>query len=103
MDFCDITRLQISPLDDKHFMNASYVHAAIWRYFALGDRFVDVVSFRDTDSFILPREVDSVNVWLNSTSKVAHIMRGYSVKYSTNMIRKIFNYLRTIIYWQKIK
>jgi len=62
-------------MEDKVFFNASNVHALIWRYFPLADDFVDVVSFRDTDSFILQREVDSTNVWLNS-DKMAHIMRG---------------------------
>lgn len=60
-------------------MNASFIHPTIWRYLTLGDEFVDVVSFRDSDSFIFQREVDSVNVWLKSNDKIAHIMRGYLV------------------------
>lgn len=75
VDFCDITKLHVNLGDDKNFINASQVHALIWRYFPLSDEFVDVASFRDSDSFVLEREVDSVNVWLKS-DKLAHIMRG---------------------------
>ncbi len=52
-----------------------YIHAFIWRWFPIGDLFVNVFSSRDADAKILQREVDSVNVWLNS-NKVGHIMRG---------------------------
>lgn len=76
VDFCNITRLGVRPLEDNFLLNASYIHATIWRYFALADNFVDVVSFRDADSYILQREVDSVNTWLKS-DKIVHLMRGF--------------------------
>lgn len=47
----------------------------IWRFFPMGDYFVDLFSSRDSDSRILQREIDSVAVWLNS-EKAGHIMRG---------------------------
>ena len=75
VDFCDVTRLQVNALEDKFFLDASFVHGLMWRYFPLGDEFVDVVSFRDADSYILERELDAVRAWLSS-DKSAHIMRG---------------------------
>ena len=75
IDFCDVTTLHTSLIDDMILFNASNVHAALWRYLALGDDFIDLISFRDSDSFILQREVDSVNYWLKS-NKIAHLMRG---------------------------
>jgi hypothetical protein len=69
VDFCNIEKLT-----DK-FINASYVHSMKWRWFPLGDSFVDIFSSRDIDSFILPREIDAVDEWINS-KKVGHIMRG---------------------------
>ena len=79
VDFCDVTSLQVDLIDDSRFLNASHVHASIWRNLALADDFIDVVSFRDSDSYILQREVDSVNDWLKS-DKTAHIMRGLHIK-----------------------
>lgn len=75
VDFCDVTKLQVNLIDDKNFLNASQVHAMIWRYFTIADEFVDVAVFRDSDSFILKREVDAVDEWLKS-DKMGHIMRG---------------------------
>lgn len=63
-------------MDDNKFLNASQVHALIWRYFPLADEFVNVALFRDSDSFILDREVAAVKQWLES-DKIAHIMRGW--------------------------
>ena len=40
----------------------------------MADDFVDIFSSRDTDSTLIQREIDSVNVWLNSSS-LFHIMR----------------------------
>ena len=42
----------------------------MFKYF----KFVDIFSSRDSDSYILQREADSVNFWLN-TSKIGHVMR----------------------------
>ena len=47
-----------------------------WRWLPIGDSFVDAFSSRDSDSFILQREVDSVKLWLKS-DKVGHIMRDH--------------------------
>jgi hypothetical protein len=79
-DFCNIendTRLapiNINNLNNK-LSNFSYIHAMKWRWLPMGDSFVEAFSSRDTDSFLLQREVDSVSVWTKS-NKVGHIMRG---------------------------
>jgi hypothetical protein len=52
----------------------SYVHGMMWRWFPIGDDFVDYFCSRDTDSTIIEREIDSIHVWLND-SKLFHIMR----------------------------
>ena len=80
-DFCDINNIQMkldAQASNNSRLNASYIHSMKWRWFPIGDSFVDVFSSRDTDSYLLQREVDSVNVWLNS-NKISHIMRGISI------------------------
>ncbi len=58
-------------------LNASgMIDGMMWRWFPIGDRLVDVFMSRDADSLIIQREVDSVNVWLES-SRTGHIMRGF--------------------------
>ncbi len=47
----------------------------MWRWFPIGDRFVDLWLSRDSDSMIYQREVDAVDAWLKS-DKLVHIMRG---------------------------
>ena len=79
-DFCHVeTGIRLSPLIIESFktsfLNVSYIHAMKWRWLPIGDSFVDIFSSRDSDSYLLQREVDSVNVWLKS-SKPSHIMRG---------------------------
>jgi hypothetical protein len=75
VDFCNVNRLRLKLNEDVE-VNANYTHKMKWRWFPIGDSFVDIFSSRDSDSFILQREVDSVNVWLNS-DKVGHIMRDH--------------------------
>jgi hypothetical protein len=75
VDFCNVNRLRLKLNEDVE-LNANYTHKMKWRWFPIGDSFVDIFSSRDSDSFILQREVDSVNVWLNS-DKVGHIMRDH--------------------------
>lgn len=48
----------------------------MWRFFPLADPFIDVFVSRDTDSYILQREVDAVKIWLAS-DKLVHIMRDH--------------------------
>ena len=52
-----------------------YSFFKFWRWFPIGDHFVDVFLSRDTDSQIFQREVDAVKFWLYE-NKIAHIMRG---------------------------
>ena len=80
-DFCNINDINLklaylensSRVDLK--LNANYMHAMKWRWLPIGDSFVDVFSSRDSDSYVIQREIDSANVWFNS-DKVGHIMRG---------------------------
>ena len=80
-DFCNINDVnlkfnKIKNIDNGYGkLNVEYMLATKWRWFPIADSFVDVFSSRDSDSYILQREIDSVNVWLNST-QVVHIMRG---------------------------
>ena len=71
VDFCNIESV---PKHNDLYLNFSYIHAMKWRWLPIGDYFVDVFSSRDSDSNIFQREIDSVNVWLNS-KKNGHIMR----------------------------
>ena len=80
-DFCNINdiNLKLSYLENSSRidlkLNANYMHSMKWRWLPIGDSFVDIFSSRDSDSYIIQREIDSVNVWLNS-DKLGHIMRG---------------------------
>jgi len=77
-DFCHINNVELKfdfSEKSKSIFNGDYIHAMVWRWFPLGDTFIDVFSSRDMDSYLLQREVDSVSVWLKS-DKVGHIMRG---------------------------
>ena len=76
-DFCNSNQLYLNFGDylNNRIFNADYMHSTKWRWLPIADSLVDVFSSRDSDSFILDREIDSVNVWLNST-KPGHIMRG---------------------------
>ena len=58
-----------------------------WRWFPIGESFVDTFISRDSDSCLTERETDAVNEWLNS-SQVFHIMRGNEII----SINKIYNF-----------
>lgn len=72
IDFCNIEEL---PFDFERSWNASFMHGMSWRWLPIGDSFIDYWNSRDTDSWIPQRELDSVNVWLNSNT-LFHVMRG---------------------------
>lgn len=71
VDFCNVEQIA----DGLEKINLSYMHAMSWRWLPIGDDFVDFWSSRDSDSEIFQREIDSVNVWLNSNT-IFHVMRG---------------------------
>lgn len=79
VDFCNVNRFptEIGQLNhgQSSFKDLSYMHKMMWRFLPIGDTFVDVILSRDTDSFVIQREVDAVNEWLASLN-IAHIMRG---------------------------
>jgi hypothetical protein len=82
VDFCNIEKINYKINNEKSVFNKSntlnltYLHAMKWRWLPIGDSFVDIFMSRDTDSFILKREVDAVHEWLFNSTKVAHLMRG---------------------------
>ena len=71
-DFCNINKI---PDFFGSTWSAGYIHGTMWRWLPLGDAFVDILSSRDSDSYILDRELASVDEWLNS-SNLFHVMRG---------------------------
>jgi hypothetical protein len=78
VDFCDIKNIPVSFMNVMYnkTLNVDYIHAMMWRWTPLYDSYVDVFSSRDSDSHIIQREVDSVNVWLKSDN-IGHIMRDH--------------------------
>lgn len=89
VDFCDVNHFSTNvskQIGVEEYKNTdivhddlSYMHKMMWRFIPVGDTFLDVFMSRDTDSFILDREIDSTKEWLNS-SNIAHIMRGSKKK-----------------------
>jgi hypothetical protein len=84
VDFCNVTHIEHNF---EKFSNFSYVHGMKWRFLPIGDIFVTHFMSRDTDSLIIDRELDSVNVWMNSNT-LLHVMRGisqhlYALTYNT--------------------
>lgn len=83
VDFCDVNHFSTSVsgqlgVDDSTavvYDDLSYMHKMMWRFTPIGDSFLDVFMSRDTDSFFIDRELDSVKEWLGSNN-IAHIMRG---------------------------
>jgi hypothetical protein len=65
VDFCDISQLPLIKNSSllKYKQEMSYLHSMMWRWLPIGDSFVDLFISRDTDSLIIKREVDSVQVW----------------------------------------
>jgi len=75
---------------NESYWTATYINSMMWRWFPINDPFVDVFMNRDSDSLIIQREVDSVNVWLQS-SEVGHIMRGIVNLIFQNYLLQFFN------------
>lgn len=80
VDFCNVNRFvfNLSTLLESELVeskNLTYMNKMMWRFLPMGDTFVDVFMSRDLDSLFSQREIDSVNVWMNSTN-YGHIMRG---------------------------
>ena len=81
-DFCNINKI---PRGLKESWSTGDIDRMMWRLLPLGDTFVDVFSSRDTDSYILDREVASVNEWMGS-GNLFHIMRGIFKHESLNHV-----------------
>jgi hypothetical protein len=73
VDFCRTKKIPFGA--SSNTWDAGFMHAMTWRWLPLGDSFVDYFMSRDTDSCPSKRELDSVNVWMDSYTKF-HVMRG---------------------------
>jgi hypothetical protein len=91
IDFCNINELVLNLNTQRmQTLDAYYVHSMKWRWFPIGDDFVDVFASRDSDSVILQREVDSVNEWMKS-HKICHIMRDHP-QHFTHILGGMFDF-----------
>jgi len=104
IDFCNINKLPVKNTFTQ-IWNVTKMHAMIWRWLPIGDSFADMFISRDLDSFIIKRELDSVNYWLFNTSLSGHIIRdnkghsieilgglwGLHMKRNRNLASNIFN------------
>ncbi len=78
IDFCNVEEMPVLMNNQLNNYKASYSHALMWRWFPLGDDFVDYFISRDSDSVVIEREKDSVDVWLyNRIDTLFHIMRDH--------------------------
>ena len=68
-EICDV---EINP----RFGNISHIFPANWRFFTALDPQVDIAFSRDLDSQIIPRELEAVRQFLNSTYEF-HFMRDH--------------------------
>lgn len=75
VDFCEINNMRLK-FGQEILVDFSYLHSRLWKVLAIGDSFIDLFASRDAHFFIIQREIDSVNAWLNS-SMYAHIMRDH--------------------------
>ncbi|RNA06164.1 hypothetical protein BpHYR1_027956 [Brachionus plicatilis] len=73
VDFCDVTQMPVSLFNK---WRADYVHPDLWKWFALGDDFVDRVAIRNKKSCLISRETAAVDEWIKSR-KIFHIMRDH--------------------------
>jgi hypothetical protein len=76
IDFCNVEEMPVVIDNQLNNYKAPYPHAMMWRWYPIGDEFVDYFASRDSDSIAIQREKDSVDVWLyNKTDTLFHIMR----------------------------
>ncbi|XP_050721093.1 uncharacterized protein LOC127000964 [Eriocheir sinensis] len=71
LDLCDVTKLpNLGNLVQRGVIGRA------WRFAVLGDPTVDLFLSRDSDSWVLDREVDAVHEWLAS-GRAFHVMRDH--------------------------
>jgi hypothetical protein len=75
-DFCDVTRMPESTVNESSVWSAFYMHPMKYRWLPAGDSFVDVTTSRDSDGYLVEREVHAVKEWFDS-GKYGHIMRDH--------------------------
>lgn len=93
VDFCDVTKMPENGLNKSNEWSAFYMHPMKYRWLSSGDSFVDVTTSRDSDGFLVEREVHAVKEWFDS-GKYGHIMRGIisknqNLKFMLHFIQKV--------------
>jgi hypothetical protein len=73
IDFCYVKHIPFGSA--RQAWDASYMHKMTWRWLPIGDPFVNYFMSRDSDSWIIDREVKAAQVWTNSNT-LFHVMRG---------------------------
>ena len=76
IDICVIE----SVLDESRpqLRRANQLFPTVWRFLPLLDPMVDLFMSRDSDSYIIEREIEAVKEWLNS-SFAFHVMRDHQL------------------------
>ena len=79
IDFCNVDEMPslVNKINLAYY-KARYPHEMMWRWYPIGDDFVDYFMSRDSDSIAIQREKDSVDVWLfERKNALFHIMRDH--------------------------
>ena len=76
------------PSFESVSVGKSFPFGMFWRFLVMGDPTVNHFLVRDTDSLILPREVDAVQEWIQSPMQF-HVMRD-SPTHNTAIVAGLF-------------
>jgi hypothetical protein len=97
IDFCNVEKIP-GGAANKLLWNGSYIMTTAWRWFPLGDDFVDFFEARDLDTCPSEREYVSVQVWLESNT-LFHVMRGNNL---ISLRKKYLIFLKKYFIFMKI-
>lgn len=106
VDFCNIERFPTSlrgllEYEDSslHLKDMSFMRVFTWRILPIGDTYVDLFMSRNFRSHFIEREIESVNVWLQSNT-YGHIMRGRLIEGKTlPLSQKLIQFDQIIQFW----
>ena len=76
------------------FISCQHSSKVFWRFLAYDDKNVDVVIFRDCDSYLTKREADAVEQWL-STNRPIHLMREVQPGHRSKIMAGMWGIRRT--------
>jgi hypothetical protein len=77
IDFCDVNRIHLGI---DNFWNGSQVGEKFWRFFPIGDDFVDAFITRSVDSCVFRDEITTINQWINS-EELFYLIRGKNLNF----------------------